>query len=347
MFPAITTRFTRRQLQAIVFLLVLPAANWLFVVSTLYDMGIGTTSIAARAAIRLWLLFGFAYLALRLVQWFFPWALDPDQFWRQLMTHVVVVMSISLLLGLSATAPTALTDMTNLVMPRVFLGMEIVIYLAVLWMLRQQEIRFATANRLKEAQLRVLKSQSNPHFLFNTLNLISAEISSDPVAAKETVFDLADLLRCSLKLAEQPVVTLDEEMRLVSLYLTLQQRRFKNRLDFTIDIDPKTRRLLVPALLLQPVIENTIKWAVAPYPSKAAIEIRTSISGSDWSITISDSGPPFEVKDINEGDGFRILRETLDLQYGRRYTLSLESTPNGGEFRLRLPLEQVAQGTNV
>jgi LytS/YehU family sensor histidine kinase len=182
-----------------------------------------------------------------------------------------------------------------------------------------------------------LKSQSNPHFLFNTLNLITAEISTDPNRARETVFDLADLLRSSIKLAEERLVSVTEEMHLVSLYLNLQQRRFRDRLTFSIEIDPRTAELQIPSLLLQPVVENTIKWAVAPYADPASIEIATRLCGGRLSIVVKDSGPAFDEDKIVEGNGFRILRRTLDLQYQANYQLSLSSTADGGVFSLDLP----------
>ena len=330
-------RLTRRQLQAMVFLLVLPAVNWLFAVTALHDLGAGTLATAGRVAIRLWLVFGLSFLALVVLRRYVPAALDQDRFWRMLGVHIVVVVGAGALIGPLFERPAFMEQTNSMLMPRIFLIMEIVVYVAVLWMLRQQELNFATADRLREAQLNVLKSQSNPHFLFNTLNLITAEISTDPDGARETVFDLADLLRSNIRLAEHRLVKLSEELHLVSLYLRLQQRRFKERLTVTLEIDPRTEDIQIPSLLLQPVVENTIKWAVAPYAAPASVEVAAKLRGDRFSIVIKDSGPPFDDGSIVEGDGFRILRRTLDLQYHDNYQLSLSSTPEGGVFSLDLP----------
>ena len=329
---------TRRQLQAAVFLLVLPAVNWLFAVTSLYDLGVVSFAMAGRIAIRLWLVFGLSFLTLVVIRRYVPAALDPDRFWRLLGVHIVVIVGIGALIGPLFDRPAFMAQTNAMLMPRIFLTMEIVVYVAVLWMLRQQQLNFATVDRLREAQLNVLKSQSNPHFLFNTLNLITAEISTDPDSARETVFDLADLLRSNFKLAEQRLVKLSEELRLLSLYLRLQQRRFKERLTVSFEIDPRTEDIQIPSLLLQPVIENTIKWAVAPYAGPASVEVVAERRGDRFSIVIKDSGPAFDDGSIVEGDGFRILRRTLDLQYPDDYRLSLSSTAEGGVFSLDLPI---------
>lgn len=331
-------RLTRRQLQSLVFLLVLPAVNWLFAVTTLYDLGVGTLAMAGRVAIRLWLVFGLSFLALIAIRKHLPAMLDQDHFWRLLGVHSVVILGVSAMIGSLFDRPAFMEQANSMLMPRIFLIMEIVVYVAVLWILRQQELNFATADRLREAQLNVLKSQSNPHFLFNTLNLITAEISTNPDSARETVFDLADLLRSNIKLAEQRLVKLSDELHLLSLYLRLQQRRFKERLNVSFEIDPRTENIQIPSLLLQPVVENTIKWAVAPYAGPASVEVATELRGDRFSIVIKDSGPAFDEDSIVEGDGFRILRRTLDLEYRDNYQLSLISTPEGGVLSLDLPL---------
>jgi len=207
----------------------------------------------------------------------------------------------------------------------------------VLRLFAQQKRSFEIAANLKEAELGVLRAQSNPHFLFNTLNLIASEISRDAENAKNIVFDLADLLRSNLKMAQQSGVTLSAELRLVSLYLTLQQQRFRDRLTFNVDVEPGTEGLAVPALLLQPVIENTVKWAVAPFAAAAHIELRAHRRDDVLDIEICDTGPVFDDASVVEGNGFRILRQTLELHYPGQWDVALTSTPDGRRMRIRFP----------
>lgn len=332
------SRLARLQIQQIAFLLILPAANWLLVVAALHDLGVVSWTIIGQAMLRIWLLFALSYLVLRLAQRYAGALICEQSFWRQLILHIVVVLSISAIITQVFGQPNVVTPAPNMAIMRVFLMLEIIVYVAVRWVAQQQAFNSAITNRLKEAQLHALRSQSNPHFLFNTLNLISAEIESDPSRAKETVYDLADLLRSNVRLAERDTISVREEMRLLSLYLGLQQRRFEDRLSVSVTVDQRTANLEVPALLLQPVIENTVKWAVAPHAAAATISVSTELRGDRWSVTIKDSGPPFDDTAIAEGDGFRILYQTLELHYNSDYKASLRSTSKGGVFSLDLPV---------
>lgn len=330
----------RQHPQAVVFLLVLPAINLLFFVAILLDMGLGSPDRITVVALRLWLVFGLSFVVLNLLRVTLPALLQPDRYWRQLVIHIVVIVTIALTVGPLFELPKAeVLQRSYLMLPRIFLIMEITVYVTFMWMLHQQELRFAMADQLKEAQLNVLKSQSNPHFLFNTLNMITADISTNPNRARESVFDLADLLRDSIRLSENQLVSVADEIQLVTLYLRLQQRRFHDRLTFSIDATPETMQILIPSLLLQPVIENTIKWAVAPYAKPATIRVSATESANRLHITVVDSGPGIQEHELTEGNGFRILRRTLDLWYSGDYKLSLQSTSNGGVFSLDLPIK--------
>lgn len=335
-----------RRRQLLVFLLVFPLANTLFVATMLYDLGLLNPQNLGRVAIRMWLIFGLALAGLRLLARRWPAAVNPDYFWRQLLTHVVLIVGIGFLLGPTVDFPAHLPRPGSMTMPRVVLMLEVVLYLVVMRMLHQQAREFEAQATVREAELSMLRAQSNPHFLFNTLNLISAEIDSNPANAREIVFDLADLLRSSIQQAQQKLTTVAQEMHLVTLYLTLQQKRFTDRLTFSVEVAPQTRGLWVPSLLLQPVVENMVKYAVAPYAGAAHLTVRTALADDRLCITCGDSGPPFDDTRIREGDGLRILRQTLSLHYRSDYEMSLRSTPGGGVFHLRLPAQngEVSRG---
>lgn len=331
------TAFNRRKLQTVVFLVVLPVLNMLFLATLLINLDIWETEVAVEGFVRLWLTFGLSLAVLRLVERYAPAVLEDDVFWRQLLVHAVVIVGVGLLTGPIIKIPASLPRPTVAVMPRVFLLLELATYLGVVRVLNHQESVFAIAASLRDAELNILRAQSNPHFLFNTLNLIAAEISRDPENAKEVVFDLADLLRSNVKMAEKRLTTVSEEMNLVDLFLKLQQQRFRERLTFSMKIDPATKNLEIPALLLQPVVENTVKWGVAPHPGKAHIEVVSSVSEGQLSVVFADTGPSFDDANIVEGDGFRILRRTLELNYPGEWSLSLRSTDAGGRLSVSLP----------
>jgi LytS/YehU family sensor histidine kinase len=224
-----------------------------------------------------------------------------------------------------------------IVVPLALLFTQILVYVAVLHIFEQQQKSFETQLILKEFELNVLRAQSNPHFLFNTLNLITSEIIDNPENALEIVYDLSDLLRSNIALSNQAFTTVSEEFHLVELFLTLQQKRFKERLDYEMDIGEGTQNLKIPALLLQPAIENAIKHAVAPYPESAKIQVRSFKSGARLVVEITDSGPNFDDQKVIEHEGFRILRKTLSLHYPSENDLTLTSTEHGGLLHLSFP----------
>lgn len=329
----------RKQLQKLVFLVILPVTNLLFVSAVLYDIGKFNIQIIGNIAIRVWVIFGLAFVVFQSLEEYLPRVICKDCFICQLALHILIILGIGSFFAPVSAPPDSLPPMLPLVVPRFFIiTLEITLYLIVLRTLDEQTIAFSTMLVLKESELNVLRSQSNPHFLFNTLNLINSEISEDPDNAKEIVYDLADLLRKYLKMAQQSFTTVSEELKLVNLYLTLQQKRFKNRLTFDIEVAHETHRLQIPSLLLQPVVENTIKYAVEPYAAKAHVKVETNLTDKNLVVVFKDTGPVFDDKAIEEGDGFRILRKTLDLHFANNYELSLKSTETGSEFKVCIPV---------
>lgn len=337
----VLTKFARiwhDRLQALAFLVIFPLVNSIFAATALWDLELFNIELAAALAVRLWLVFGASLLILAVFQWVLPEIFNAEKFFAQLAIHGVVVVGMGIMFSHPEAAAFQLTQSNNLIMARVLIVLELIVYLSVRRILVQQKKVFDAALIQKETELNVLRAQSNPHFLFNTLNLIASEISEHPANAKEIVFDLSDLMRANLKLAQQPFTTVEEELKLVELYLTLQQKRFKDRLTFSIDLAPESGNILVPALLLQPVVENTIKYGIAPYKADGHIALRVTLKKPYLEIVVKDSGPYFDDSNIEEGDGFRILRQTLRLRYKTRFELSLKSTVNGGLFTLRIPI---------
>jgi signal transduction histidine kinase len=325
------------RLQGLVFLVVLPTANALLTSAFVLNLEIRDPWVPLAAALRIWASFGLSLVLLRLLARAAPKLFEDDHFWRQLLVHSVLVIGAGWLFGPYVDLPAPVPQPKLLLAPKVIVVLELAMYLAVVRILKQQERAFATEASLREAELQVLRSQSNPHFLFNTLNLIASEIPRDPDNAREIVFDLADLLRSTIKVAEKKLTTVAEEMELVRLYLKLQQQRFSDRLEFSMEIAPETKNLEIPALLLQPVVENSVKWAVAPYAARARIHIECRLQDDGLMIVVSDTGPGFDDAQVVEGHGLRILRRTLELNYPGRWHLSSSPTDDGGVLSLRLP----------
>ncbi len=330
-------------LQATIFLALWPLANLLFATATMVDVGFFSFKLFFTAAGKIWVLFASSFAIISIIEYVFPSSFKVFKFWRLLAIYLAVFLSMSSLLHPIVTIPPSAMVKHVAANGLVMVLLQTTVYLGVMHLIQQQRRSFEIALTLQESELNMLRAQSNPHFLFNTLNLIVSEISNDADNAKEIVYDLADLLRSNIKMAQQKFTSLTDEVHLVELYLKLQQKRFKDRFSFIIDMDPETRDLKIPALLLQPIVENAIKHGVAPYAKKAHICIRTEIKDEMLRIDINDSGPPFNESTIGEADGLRIVRKTLSLHYPNQHLIELKSTPSGGNFRLQFPAQKYSQ----
>ncbi len=195
------------------------------------------------------------------------------------------------------------------------------------------------------AQLKMLRYQLNPHFLFNTLNAIATlvlERAND--TAEKMLGALSRFLRFTLDQDPQAKVPLKREMEVLDLYLRIEKMRFEERLVLDIQIDPKAETALVPSLILQPLIENAIKYAVASNEDGCHIGIRALISGQWLELELTDNGPgsPSFAPGAPEsnGVGLRNSRERLATLYGERQRLIVENRPEGGvRVRITLPFE--------
>jgi two-component system, LytTR family, sensor kinase len=193
--------------------------------------------------------------------------------------------------------------------------------------------------RLVKTHLQVLKTQLQPHFLFNTLNTIAELVHTDPQAADQMITRLGRLLRLSLDQAGHQVVPLKQEIDFLRVYIEIEQVRFQERLQVVWDLSAETLEAAVPTLLWQPVLENAIRHGVTPLGGRGRIVITSTREGDDLVLEIRDNGrglPPDGVS--REGVGLRNVRERLRQIYGTQAQFALEPAPEGGTIAtLRLP----------
>lgn len=205
--------------------------------------------------------------------------------------------------------------------------------------LRTQELEKERALKLvTEARLASLESRLHPHFLFNTLNSISALISEDPQLADEMVRRLASLLRMSLDACEQNGLTLDEEINLVTDYLEIEKARFRERLRYSIDVAPELMPVQVPPLILQPIVENSIKFAVSPKPAGGSIKIAARREKDELILEVWDDGTGFTYEMIPTGHGLDNLHSRLKTLFGEKADLSVNSQNGGTTVAVFIPL---------
>lgn len=192
-----------------------------------------------------------------------------------------------------------------------------------------------------EAELKALKAQINPHFLFNTLNTIAALIHSDPAQAETTVERLAGMFRYVLAGSERGAVPLREELAFVEDYLEIEQVRFGERLRFTQQVAPGLLEVPIPSLILQPLVENAVRHGQGDDGS-VDLSLQVELDGDHVAITIADRGPGMSLPQSNDqisGHGLRNVNERLQKTYGKAYGLVITAnTPTGTQVRLRIPL---------
>ncbi|MEM1132684.1 MAG: histidine kinase [Pseudomonadota bacterium] len=202
------------------------------------------------------------------------------------------------------------------------------------------------------AQLAMLRYQLNPHFLFNTLNSISTLVLlKETEPANAMLSRLSSFLRYTLVNEPTARVTVAQEIETLKLYLEIEKMRFEERLRPAFDIQEETRDALMPSLLLQPLVENSIKYAVTPLEEGADIMIKTRIAGERLRITVSDTGPGVQnEKDastklptavISTGVGLTNIRDRLAQAYGDDHMFQIRSSPGQSGFAvtIELPVE--------
>lgn len=199
-----------------------------------------------------------------------------------------------------------------------------------------------------EAQLKMLHYQLNPHFLFNTLNAISTLIlDKDTELANTMVTRLSRFLRYSLDNDPMLKVTVADEVAALKLYLDIEKVRFDERLKLIFEVDPGARDALMPSLLLQPLVENSIKYAISQAINGGSIAVSALVDGGELVLSVADDGPGLDLRQgrLPKGGGVGLAncRERLKEIYGDSQSFRLTTTePHGLTITIRIPLEKDA-----
>lgn len=208
----------------------------------------------------------------------------------------------------------------------------------------QREAALRAASLAQEAQLKMLRYQLNPHFLFNTLNAISTLILDNRNAvANSAITGLSEFLRYTLDQDPMNKVTVAQEVDALNLYLDIEKMRFGARLRLEFAIEDSASNVLMPSLLLQPLIENAIKYAVSPREEGGRIRIGGHVAGGMLQLEVSDDGPGMVHASRfanGRGVGIRNTRERLQVLYGDDGTVSVHNTEPGLRIALTFPAER-------
>src|SRR5579863_1022719 len=192
----------------------------------------------------------------------------------------------------------------------------------------------------RDAELKALRAQVNPHFLFNCLHSVSALTSSDAGKAREMCILLADFLRTTLRLGGKETITLEEELALVRGYLAIEKVRFGVRLQMEEDVAKNVTETLIPPLLLQPLVENAIRHGIANLPEGGVIRLSAKEEADVVSILVENSFDPESPAPLKTGLGLDNIRQRLDTRYGAEASISVRTDGNRFQVSLRFPAHQ-------
>jgi two-component system sensor histidine kinase AlgZ len=207
--------------------------------------------------------------------------------------------------------------------------------------LHTRELAEERANKMAaEAQLSSLESRVHPHFLFNTLNSISALIREDPTRAERMVERLAALLRFSLDSNQARLASLRQELKIVVDYLEIEKARFGERLRYSVETPPDLDDFEVPPMSIQTLVENSVKYAVSPRREGAEVRVRAWTDAGRLLLEVADSGPGFDRACLKLGHGLDLLQSRLAATFGT--DAALEIAGKAGAMRVTVSLPQHA-----
>lgn len=296
--------------------------------------------------------FGF-FAVIGLSIWYVVKYNTPESYrwWSFILFHLVAATIIVIFwtwitsIAIKLIAP-ALNDYMTMSMPsRILTAYLLYVFYVLLFMSiiyyqnfkekvkRESELK----SLIKEAELHALKSQINPHFLFNSLNSISSLTMSDPEKAQEMVINLSSLMRYSLKHNQNEKVTFGTELQNNKLYLAIEKVRFGVKLQPVFNVDEKCFGASLPNMILQPIYENAIKYGV--YEATEPVEIITTAScnGSLLEISVENTYDPDVINKKGEGIGLRNIRERLQIIYGGSATVRIQDNKNHFKITISIP----------
>ena len=205
---------------------------------------------------------------------------------------------------------------------------------------REAEARILeTSIQARDAELKALKAQINPHFLFNSLNSISALTSIDPARARDMCVLLGDFLRLTLGLGEKTSVRFSEELDLLQKYMAIEKIRFGERLRMQEAIQEDSKACLLPPLLLQPLVENAVKHGIASLPEGGEIRLAAERQNGRLAIVVENSWDPETPPRRSGGMGLKNVQRRLEARYGKEASLRVNTEGELFQVTLSLPAE--------
>jgi hypothetical protein len=330
--------------------------GWIPVV-TLLTLGLGRGAAPA-AAVALFVPLGFVYAFIGLSAWYVcriaP--IDRGLVFRAVAAHVVATILASATWMVAGAAWVSLVDsmLPALGVGALFASRRVslfVIGVLLFWLAaalhylliafeasRAAERRALELSVLaRDAELRALRAQLDPHFLFNSLNSISALTVADPAAARRMCVLLADFLRDTLRLGASARIPLGDELGLADRFLEIERVRLGPRLQVARDTDPAAATCLVPPLLLQPLVENAVVHGIDQLVDGGTIRIAAARNGSGLTITLDNPCDPDRPRRSGTGLGLELLRQRVETQFGAAGDVRVDERPERFRVEVRIP----------
>lgn len=334
-----STAHTRMSFPLPTLLLAVGAAvGFLFSIEMLAALLSPAPSSAAASSVlfgfMVWLLWGLFTPAMVWLSWRFP--LQRTGLGKALAVHGVVSVAWAVVQVVLFGARQALA--TSMVWGVVAYWDLLLILTAIRQYGQLREMALTAAvleKQLAQSELNALKMQLQPHFLFNALNSITSLVWRDPAAAEKMLARLGDFLRMTLEHREAQESTLREELRFLQAYLDIEKIRFGQRFSVELNVGPDAEDALLPALLLQPLVENSVRHGIARRAGHGRIVLRAKVQGEKLWLQVADSGNGFRVNndgriDVADGAGLSITRARLHETYGAGTSLQLSNPAEGG-----------------
>jgi hypothetical protein len=283
------------------------------------------------------------YAAMCLTPWYMCRALPLNsEWWRLVANHLgASVLACALWIG-AARGMSSLLKLDPQLNPAIphLIAVGFLLYILSIashYVLLAMEASREAALLARDAELRALKSQINPHFLFNCLNSISALTTSDPGRARDMCVKLSEFLRNTLGLGERESISWKEEIELARTYLEVERVRFGDRLHVEMNVDDGCTQCRVPALVLQPLVENAIKHGIATLVEGGVIRLESRVHAGTLEISVENAFDPEAPAPRRSGLGLRNVRDRLRTRFGGTAGVKTSAVDNVFRAEMRFP----------
>ena len=270
---------------------------------------------------------------------------EGGQWRRNLVVHVAAGIAVAVVKTLADREVFAVISGFRIYILFSTIALQFVVYAAIvagthgLEYYRRSREREVLERRFAETRLQLLGMQLQPHFLFNTLNTIAELVHHDPDTADDMIVGLSELLRLTLQLENRQQITLREELRLLSKYLDIQRARFGERLQTNVDVEEDLQEALVPALLLQPLVENSIRHGLTRHASAGRIDVVARRAAGRLLIEITDDGEGAgaQTATTRQGVGLANTRARMEASHGPDCRLEFSRHDTGARVTIDMP----------